>query len=304
MMASYDPLYQQIDRPQPPIPAKLVTYPDIEMSVFSDLEGILEGMPADQVHEFQKPQSMEVLGQSYGYIVYSKKVALKPGSKLTIRGHIRDLAQVFVDNVMISEPIVSSIQLLTTFGSWAIRDSEIIIPEGIECADTCQLDILVKNLGRANFGVPHTFNQKKGIWEGDILIDGQVIDDWEHRSIEPNAEMDGDLLRRSSLSKHYAFGDIPLNWKVFNGTLTIPEDSEIGDTFVDFGCDDCKQWKHGAVFVNYFNVGRYHQAGPQRTLYIPGPLLKHGDNSIMVIESYTGSNVLRFTDTPDYGPTS
>ena len=39
--------------------------------------------------------------------------------------------------------------------------------------DTCQLDILVENLGRANFGVPHTFNQKKGIWEGDILIDGQ-----------------------------------------------------------------------------------------------------------------------------------
>jgi hypothetical protein len=39
-------------------------------------------------------------------------------------------------------------------------------------------------------------------------------------------------------------------------------------------------------------------------LYIPGALLKPGDNSIMVIESYKGSNILRFTSTPDYGPVS
>ena len=49
------------------------------------------------------------------------------------------------------------------------------------------------------------------------------------------------------------------------------------DTFFDYDCSpECTQWKHGALFVNGFNVGRYHQAGPQKTLYIPGPLLKQG----------------------------
>ena len=53
----------------------------------------------------------------------------------------------------------------------------------------------------------------------------------------------------------------------------------------------CRDWKHGAVFVNGFNIGRYHQAGPQKTLYIPGPLLNFGDNEIIVFENYLGDQV-------------
>ena len=53
--------------------------------------------------------------------------------------------------------------------------------------------------------------------------------------------------------------EMPLGWKIMNGTLTIPEDFEIADTFVDFGCFYCEEWSHGAVFVNNFNIGRYHK---------------------------------------------
>ena len=59
------------------------------------------------------------------------------------------------------------------------------------------------------------------------------------------------------------------------------EEAEPRDTFFDYDCSpECTEWKHGALFVNGFNVGRYHQAGPQKTLYIPGPLLKQGANDI------------------------
>jgi beta-galactosidase len=34
------------------------------------------------------------------------------------------------------------------------------------------------------------------------------------------------------------------------------------------------------VFVNGFNMGRYWDAGPQRTLYVPGPLLQRGFNEV------------------------
>ncbi|KAA0187151.1 hypothetical protein HAZT_HAZT000615 [Hyalella azteca] len=45
------------------------------------------------------------------------------------------------------------------------------------------------------------------------------------------------------------------------------------DTFLDM-----RQWNKGVVFVNGFNVGRYWSVGPQRTLYVPTPLLVQGDN--------------------------
>ena len=56
------------------------------------------------------------------------------------------------------------------------------------------------------------------------------------------------------------------------------EASEPRDTFFDYDylTTDYSEWKHGAVFVNGFNIGRYHKGGPQKTLYIPGPLLKQG----------------------------
>ena len=41
------------------------------------------------------------------------------------------------------------------------------------------LDLLVENMGRANYGRPHEFNQKKGLWEGPVLLDGQELQDWE-----------------------------------------------------------------------------------------------------------------------------
>ena len=57
------------------------------------------------------------------------------------------------------------------------------------------------------------------------------------------------------------------------------------------------------------------QAGPQKTLYIPGVLFEMGKNTIHVFENYLGdqvlpwhfskilivSQVMRFTDTPNYG---
>ena len=39
-------------------------------------------------------------------------------------------------------------------------------------------------------------------------------------------------------------------------------------------------WRKGVVFINGFNLGRYWDVGPQRTLYIPAPLLRLGLNQV------------------------
>ena len=46
--------------------------------------------------------------------------------------------------------------------------------------------------GWTNYGKPHQFDQKKGLWEGPVSIDGDVIKDWE---IIP-LEFKGDWVRR------------------------------------------------------------------------------------------------------------
>jgi beta-galactosidase len=59
----------------------------------------------------------------------------------------------------------------------------------------------------------------------------------------------------------------------------------------------------GFVTVNGFNIGRYfNSAGPQKTLYIPAPLLKTGSNEIIIFET-DGFDVpvVTFTDAPDLG---
>jgi beta-galactosidase len=59
----------------------------------------------------------------------------------------------------------------------------------------------------------------------------------------------------------------------------------------------------GFCVLNGFNLGRYfNPAGPQKTIFVPGPLLKSGDNELIVFESdaYQVPTV-EFLDTPELG---
>ena len=38
------------------------------------------------------------------------------------------------------------------------------------------------------------------------------------------------------------------------------------------------------MWVNGFNLGRYWSVGPQRSLYVPGPVLREGGNEVWVLE--------------------
>lgn len=44
-------------------------------------------------------------------------------------------------------------------------------------------------------------------------------------------------------------------------------------------------WAKGVAFINGFNLGWYWpKAGPQMTLYIPGPMLRDGENELILLE--------------------
>ena len=86
--------------PELPASPRPTVYSDVTISEFIPYWNIIENVPEQSRETRTKPTPMEQLdinngnGQSYGYIVYRKTLVLRPGMKLKIRGHPRDLVQV------------------------------------------------------------------------------------------------------------------------------------------------------------------------------------------------------------------
>ena len=81
---------------------------------------------------------------------------------------------------------------------------------------------------------------------------------------------------------------------LYEGYLEV---EEALDTFIYL-----EHFMKGNVFINGFNIGRYFQRGPQKSLYVPAPLLKKGKNIIQVFSLEGSSNAyVEFKDVADLG---
>lgn len=219
---------------------------------------------------------MEKFGQSYGFILYSTFVkGPRHGQKLYIQD-VRDRAQVFLNG-----------RLLGVIERWNPQPLDISVP-----AEGAKLDILVENMGRVNYGP--LIRDAKGITEG-VRIDNQFQFDWTVRPLplqpESLAGLKYDALHVAAATEENG-EERPA---FYRGCFEV---EELGDTFLRFD-----GWHKGMAWVNGFNLGRYWSAGPQRTLYVPGPLLQQGRNEIILFELHSGPDncEIELTDTPDLG---
>ncbi len=215
------------------------------------------------------PKTMEELGQDFGYILYST----------TLRGPFEDLELIF-------EKVHDRAQVFINGKYIGLRERSRSMDEiklSLGYGETVQLDILVENMGRVNYGT--RLLDKKGI-VGGIRLGQQFHFGWDHY-----------CLTMDDLSK--------LNWKnnvesdkalFLRGNLHI--DGKPADSFVRFD-----GFTKGFCVINGFNIGRYfNPAGPQKTLYVPTPLLHDGDNEIIVFESDGFAQpVIEFVEKPDLG---
>ena len=57
------------------------------------------------------------------------------------------------------------------------------------------------------------------------------------------------------------------------------------------------------MVINGFNLGRFWEIGPQKTLFVPAGILHGGENEIILFESdgIKGTPEVEFTDTPELG---
>ena len=214
-----------------------------------------------------QPQTQEELVQDFGYTLY-RTTLRGPITEIPLElGRVHDRALVFLDGKHIG-----------TVERSRRRDPMVLT---VAAGETARLEILVENMGRVNYG--SKLLDKKGLLDG-VRLSQQFHFGWEMLCLPMD---DLSPLRWSDAAEGPRF---------LRGTLTIGETPK--DTFLRL--DD---FTKGFVLINGFNLGRYYTpAGPQKTLYVPAPLLKQGGNEIIVFESDDfHSPVVEFVDVPDLG---
>lgn len=215
------------------------------------------------------PQFMEDIGQYYGFTLYSTTVD-GPRDEAEIKfDSVHDRAVVFIDG---------------KYRGYYERTREgEPVSFSLKKGEKCRIDILCENMGRVNYG-PKIMDRKgvKG-----VRFNLQYHFGWDMYPLP--------LDNISLLKYKHESGDVKTA-SFLKGTLKI--EGETHDTFMRLD-----GFTKGVVFVNGFNIGRYYNpAGPQKTLYIPAPMLKKGDNEIVVFETdHSDRSFVTFLDKPDLG---
>ena len=249
----------------PPVPAnrEKIGYGKVSLDKVGGIFENLENLSSPIFSNV--PKCMESYNQGYGYIAYTTKLNRDYENASLYLESLGDRAQIYVNQTLV--------------GILYVNDKTLDIKFNAKSGDT--LTILVENMGRANFGPK--MMRKKGI-AGRLLINGRVHFGWNVYT-----------LPMDNLEK-VVYSGTPEEPSCFlKGKFNV---SKCADTFMYLD-----NFKKGFVLINGFNVGRYWEIGPQKSLYVPASLLKEGENEIVVFESdgLKGEAVVEFKDYPTLG---
>jgi beta-galactosidase len=213
---------------------------------FTQTFGLFDHLPKAVLHA--SPQTFEDLNQAYGFALYRTTVTGGKSKLLKIDG-LRDYGIIYLNGKRVG-----------ILDRRLKQDSLLInLPKG-----KVQLDILVENLGRINFG-PYLLKNKKGI-TGKVTLNGSEVKNWYSYGLPLNT------LNLSGKGLQITGGKPVIKKAVFNLNKPV-------DTYLDLS-----KWGKGTVWLNGHNLGRYWNVGPQQTVYAPVEWLKAGSNEIEVLE--------------------
>ncbi len=268
--------YQGIEMTELPESPKLQTIGNVELTEFASLFDNLSNIA--EKHYAPVPESMEYFNQNFGLIYYETVISGKYDiSPLNIKG-VHDFGYVYFDDkykkrISRLEYTSESKGLKALFSK---KNSGKFLMSAIN--GNRKIGVLVDAMGRVNYGEHMT--DRKGIT--DIYIGNQRQMGYDVYTI-PLDNLD--KLEYKADKK-----EVPLFLK---GSFKANSNN---DCFVHLN-----GFKKGYVWVNGFNLGRYWEIGPQKSLYLPGALLKE-ENEIIVLEMEGFSNpTVSITDKHNLG---
>ncbi len=217
--------------------------------------------------------SADAIGQYQGFTLYRTEVGLTGPGVLEI-DEVRDRAQVFLNR--------QGIGVLARDH----HDRCMSLPVSARGA----LELLVEDQGRVDYGP--RLGEPKGLI-GAARANGEPLRQWETlpldlTSITPVA----DALR----SRPASTAGVLAGPAFARASFDLPEP---GDLYLD-----TRGWGKGIAWINGFCLGRYWSRGPQRTLYVPGPVVRETANELIILELHASSGAwASFVAAPDLGHT-
>lgn len=251
--------------PVAPIPVK--SYGEATMTSSVPLLSLTNKLPKTQG---VCPVSMERLGQNYGYTLYHTTLTNEETLRKLQLVNAADRAIIMIDGQHVLTLYDRELQSAYTFS------------EPLPVRKGASLDILVENLGRVNYSFKLE-HQRKGIDSAVVINDHQKFH-WEMTVI------DEDVLRTM---RPEGFSSQETAPSVHTFTFHVDEKA---DTFLDVSA-----WGKGTVLLNGFNLGRFWEIGPQKRLYIPAPLLREGENELLILETEGKWGKITLESEPDLG---
>lgn len=252
---------QGIEPPELPESPKLQSIGKVELteaaSLFENLDNIGEK------HHVPVPEGMEYFGQNFGLIYYETTLKGKYNASPMYVKNVHDFADVYFDG---EKKTSIDRTLYTIEGKTTLKDvifkkkkgesSPFLMPA---LSGERKIGVLVDTMGRVNYG--ENMLDRKGI--SDIYLGIQRLMNYDVWTL-PLDNLDK-LKYSSSVKK-----EEPVFLKG-----SFKTDSK-ADCFVHLD-----GFNRGCVYINGFNLGRFWKVGPQKSLYIPGTLLKD-ENEIIV----------------------
>ena len=221
---------------------------DVKLTESADLFENLDNLAVCE-RESLEPLTMEELNQNLGYVLYNVKVAPGKYTASMNLSYVNDKANVFINDEYAGEYLRGGENLPIMF----TNDEN-----GMD------INILVENLGR--YSNHKNYTEKKGI-VGNVSGYGNWFN-WKQWSLPLD-----DITKLN----YKPIGDEKTNKPCF---LKGKFDAKAGvDTFIL-----TDGFSHGNVWINGFNIGRFWDKGPQRTLYVPGGFLNEKDNVIEIFD--------------------
>ncbi|MEV5507482.1 glycoside hydrolase family 35 protein [Streptomyces orinoci] len=233
----------------PPLAEPLAVRPShhLPLSLVMDALG---GLETSTPH----PPSFEDLDIDRGLVRYRFHIpGPRPALPLYAAG-VRDVAVAWVDGVRMPAALDEESPLIG------------------EVPGPAEVELWVESLGRVNYGP--RLAEAKGL-TGGLLHELQYIHGVRARG-----------LRLDALESPQALDSLP--WRPAPGAHTsgayrapfaLP--SGAGDALLEL-----PGWGRGFAWVNGFCLGRYWDRGPQRALYVPGPVLREAprENTLLLLE--------------------
>ncbi|MCD8777699.1 beta-galactosidase [Mammaliicoccus sciuri] len=198
------------------------------------------------------PETMEEAGDGLGYMLYRTKVHKDSSIEKFRIVDARDRVKMYIDG----EHVYTAYQQ-------EIGDT---FEAELQSEDP-QIDILVENMGRVNYGYKLLAStQRKGLGQG-LMQDLHFVQDYEQFHIQL------EQLNKEHFEEEW-IKDTPAFYRY------VFMLNEANNTHIDVSA-----FSKGVVLVNGVNIGRYWNVGPTASLYISKTLLHEGENEIIIFDT-------------------